>query len=93
MATAAQQIRTFIEENYLFGRSDGLHDSDSFLEAGILDSTGILELIEFLGGRFHIVVTDEEVTPQNLDSIDKIVAFLQRKEGRSVCGTADEGSL
>lgn len=82
----AQQIRSFIEENYLFGRSDTLKDSDSFLDVGILDSTGILQLIEFLGDRFRIAVTDEEVTPQNLDSIDKIVAFLQRKGGTTAGG-------
>jgi len=88
---AAQEIRSFIEENYLYGCSDSLKDSDSFLDVGILDSTGILQLIEFLGERFRITVTDEEVTPQNLDSIDKIVVYLQRKGGIAAGGdgTAD----
>ena len=88
---AAQQIRSFIEENYLFGGSDSLKDSDSFLEFGILDSTGILQLIEFLGDRFRITVTDEEVTPQNLDSIDKILAFLQRKAVATAGGDVTAG--
>jgi acyl carrier protein len=74
-----QQIRGFLEENFLFGQECTLKDSDSFLDGGILDSTGILQLISFLGETYRITVEDEEVTPDNLDSIDKIAAFLGRK--------------
>jgi len=81
-----QDVRKFLEENFLFGQEPGLKDSDSFLEAGILDSTGVLQLIAFLGQRFGIVVEDSEVTPDNLDSVDKVAAYLDRKrngvEGR-----------
>ena len=76
---AAQRIRSFIEENFLFGQAYTLRDSDSFLDGGILDSTGILQLIAFLGETYGIAVEDEEVTPDNLDSIDKISAYLHRK--------------
>lgn len=74
-----QQVRNFLEENFLFGRQNDLKDGDSFLEGGILDSTGILQLIAFLGETYGITVADEEVTPENLDSIDKIAAYLNRK--------------
>ena len=74
-----QQVRNFLEENFLFGRQNDLKDGDSFLEDGILDSTGILQLIAFLGETYGITVADEEVTPDNLDSIDKIAAYLNRK--------------
>jgi acyl carrier protein len=74
-----QQVRNFLEENFLFGRQDDLKDGDSFLDGGILDSTGILQLIAFLGETYGITVEDEEVTPDNLDSIDKIAAYLNRK--------------
>jgi acyl carrier protein len=75
----AQRIRSFIEENFLFGQAYALQDSDSFLDGGVLDSTGILQLIAFLGETYGITVADEEVIPDNLDSIDKISAYLHRK--------------
>src|SRR5438105_2447247 len=77
----ARQLRTFIEETFLFGRSDGLGDADSFLEQGIIDSTGILELMEFLQERYGIRVEDEEAIPDNLDSIARVSAYLSRKVG------------
>lgn len=81
-----QQVRNFLEENFLFGQQSVLKDGDSFLDGGILDSTGILQLIAFLGETYGITVADEEVIPDNLDSIDKISAYLRRKlqdrEGR-----------
>src|SRR5690242_17215767 len=76
---ADARIRHFIEENYLFGESGAWKDSDSFLEGGILDSTGILQLIAFLGETYRITVADEEIIPENLDSIEKVAAYVERK--------------
>ena len=84
---AAQRVRSFIEENFLFGQPFTLKDSDSFLEGGILDSTGILQLIAFLGEAYGITVEDEEVIPDNLDSIDKVCVYIHRK----LNGTAPAG--
>ena len=76
----AQIIRAFIIENFLFSSSDnGLKDTDSFLENGVIDSTGVLELISFLEEKYAIQVQDEEIVPENLDSINAVVAFLRRK--------------
>jgi acyl carrier protein len=74
-----QKIRAFVIENYLFGEERKLENDDSFLETGIIDSTGVLELVRFLEATFGIKVADEELIPDNLDSINKIVAFLQAK--------------
>jgi acyl carrier protein len=74
-----QKLRAFVIENYLFGKEEKLGNDDSFLESGIIDSTGILELVRFLEDTFGINVADEELIPDNLDSINKIVAFLQAK--------------
>jgi acyl carrier protein len=74
-----QKIRAFVIENYLFGEEGKLGNDDSFLETGIIDSTGVLELVRFLEATFGIKVADEELIPDNLDSINKIVAFLQAK--------------
>ncbi len=74
-----QKIRTFVVDNYLFGEEGTLGNDDSFMETGIIDSTGILELVRFLEASFGIKVADEELVPDNLDSINKIVTFLQTK--------------
>ena len=74
-----QAIREFIVENFLFGEANGLKDDTSFLEEGIIDSTGILELVTFLEDEFSITVEDEELVPENLDSIGNVTNFLERK--------------
>lgn len=73
------EVRRFIVENYLFRDDEGLSDTDSFLAKGIIDSTGILELMLFLEGTFALQMADEDVTPDNLDSIARITAYVQRK--------------
>ena len=75
-----QAIREFIVENFLFGEANGLEEETSFLENGIIDSTGILELVEFLEDEFSITVEDEELIPENLDSIANVVKYLTTKQ-------------
>lgn len=76
-----QQVRDYILENYLFTDDQAaLNNADSFLETGILDSTGILEVIYFIEEDFGIKVEDDEMIPENLDSVDHIVAFVSRKQ-------------
>jgi acyl carrier protein len=74
------RVRGFIEENFLF-REDlsGLADSDSLLENGVMDSTGILELVAFLESEFSIQMSDAEIVPDNLDSIASIASYVERK--------------
>ncbi len=72
-------INNFIIDNFLFGDDEGLNDDVSFLEEGIIDSTGMLELITFLEEDFSIEIEDEEMIPENLDSINNIIAFLNKK--------------
>ena len=77
----AREIRGFIVENFLFGESEnGLQDRDSLLEQGVIDSTGVLELVSFVEENFDIKVEDEELIPENLDSIIYIVDFIIRKQ-------------
>lgn len=76
-----EQIRTYIVSNFLFGDDKGLQDSTSFLESGIIDSTGILELISFLEEQFSVKVQDDELLPENLDSISNLMKFLSGKIG------------
>ncbi len=74
------QLRLFILENYLFTDDQNkLDDSTSFLQTGILDSMGILELIHFLDEDLSIQVASDEMIPDNLDSINKLLEFIKRK--------------
>ena len=79
MSDNTSKIRAFIIENFLFGNDDGLKDDASFLEEGIIDSTGVLELVNFLEEKFNITIDDEELTPENLDSIENVTEYLERK--------------
>ena len=77
--TREKEIREFIVENFLFGERNGLDIHTSFLESGIIDSTGILELVSFLEETYQIEIEDAELVPENLDSIQKVTTFLQSK--------------
>ena len=73
------KIREFIVENFLFGDGTAVKENTSFLEQGIIDSTGILELVMFLEETYGIKIEDEELIPENLDSLINIARFLERK--------------
>lgn len=76
-----QQVRQFILANYLFTDDESkLSDSQSLLQSGAMDSTGILELIMFLEENMNLKVADAEMIPANLDSVDNVVGFIERKQ-------------
>ena len=80
MTEIENQIRTFIATNFLFREDRAtLNDDESLLDAGLIDSTGVLELVGFLETRFAIRMEDQEIVPANLDSIRAIVAFVTNK--------------
>jgi acyl carrier protein len=70
----------YVEKTFLFGLSDkSLHDNDSFLDKGIVDSTGILEIVSYIEEEFDIEVQDEELVPDNFDSINKLTDYITKK--------------
>lgn len=76
----SQSIRNFLLENYLFGYDENEFSNDSsFMEFGVLDSTGILELILFIEGKFDMEVLDMEILPENMDSINCVSSFVYKK--------------
>ena len=75
----SSKVREFVVENFLFGDGEALKDDTSFMEEGIIDSTGILELVFFLEETFSISVEDDELVPENMDSLTSISGFLNRK--------------
>lgn len=82
MNGVAREIHRFVVDNFLFGQDgEKLRHQDSFLEKGVIDSTGVLELVTFLEKRFDITVLDEELVPENLDSVHNLVRFVEGKRG------------
>ncbi len=76
----SQNIKKFIIDNFMFGNeTEKINPDDSFMENGIIDSTGILELIEFVEGYYGISIEDDELIPENLDSLDNISQFIIAK--------------
>lgn len=77
-----EQIRGFVVENFLFGDGAPLKDDQmSLLDNGIMDSVGVMELVAFLEGDLGLGIEDQELVPENLDSIDNLVGFVTRKRG------------
>jgi acyl carrier protein len=89
MHAIERDIREFVVDNFLFGDGDDLTNTDSFLESGIIDSIGVLELVGFLESRYLLQVEDHEFVPANLDSVDRVVRFVTDKlqaNGKAVAG-------
>ncbi len=74
-----QRVRQFIVENFYVSDPSELADDASLIQGGWVDSTGMLEMIAFLEGEYGIRIADDEMTPENLDSIERISAFVARK--------------
>lgn len=80
MSEPMHVIRAFVVENFLFGEAGALTDDASLLDEGVIDSTGVLELVAFLEEEYEISVEDSELVPENLDSIAAIGAYVVRKQ-------------
>lgn len=75
----ATEVRSFVVANFLLGCEEALDNDASFMDEGLIDSTGILELVSHLEENYGIEILEEELTPDNLDSINRITAYLSRK--------------
>jgi len=80
MGQIADEVRAFIIDNFLFGQgAEDLQNEDSLMDKGIIDSTGVLELVGFLERNYGLQVEDEELVPENLDSISNITRYVENK--------------
>lgn len=87
MAAIEAKVRQYVFDKLLFGRTEVVVEGDtSFLESGIIDSTGVLELVAFLEEEFHVKVEDEDLIPANLDSVNAVTRFVERKSAASASG-------
>jgi acyl carrier protein len=82
------RIREFVRSNFLVSDDVALTDGASLLDLGVVDSTGVLEIIAFLEKTWGFTVDDDEIVPENLDSIDRIAAYVARKAPARVSATA-----
>jgi acyl carrier protein len=73
------QIRKFILDKFPLARKQQIKDSDPLLESGVLDSLGVLDLVSFVEQEFSVHVADEELVPENFQTIDRIAAFVESK--------------
>jgi len=80
MSDLAQSLRQFIQENFLFGAEANFSDDDSLVENEIIDSTGVLELITHIESTYDLTIEDEDLVPENLDSIANLVRFITEKQ-------------
>ncbi len=79
-AALAQELRSVIVQNLLFGQGDGrFTDEDSLVEKGVIDSTSVLELVQLLEQRYSITIDDDDIIPENLDSISNLRGFVEAK--------------
>jgi len=82
MRAIEQEVRQFVVENFLLTAGDSqFSDTDSFLETGLVDSMGILNLVEFVRAKYAIPIEDEELVPEHWDSVRQVAEFVQRKLG------------
>lgn len=80
-AELKEKVRQFIISNFYVSDPASLKNDQSLLDAGIVDSTGVLEVINFIESELGVTVEDTEMVPENLDAVDHIVAFVQKKKG------------
>ena len=75
-----RELRNFVIDNFLFGQADEtFSNDDSFLEKGLIDSMGILTLVDFVKDKYTIVIEDDELIPENWDSVHRITLFVEKK--------------
>ena len=84
--TTAERVRKFITENFYIADKGSLSDDASLLDKGIIDSTGVLEVVAFLESDLGVSVDDAEILPENLDSIGRIAAYVERKKAGAAAG-------
>jgi acyl carrier protein len=89
MTDTTSRIRAFIVENFLFGDDGALVDDQaSLIDADLVNSTGILELVSFLEAEFGLSIADPEIVPENLDSVARLAAFVERKVAATAAADA-----
>jgi acyl carrier protein len=89
-----EELRQFVIDNFMFGKPyEGFADDDSFIERGIIDSTAVMELVAFLEKRYRIKLQDQDLIPDNLDSINGLARFVASRLPSNFAGVRCEGEI
>jgi acyl carrier protein len=92
--TLNEQLRQFVIDNFMFGKPyEGFADDDSFIERGIIDSTAVMELVAFLEGRYHMKLLDQDLIPENLDSVNGLARFVESRLSPNFTRACDAGRI
>jgi acyl carrier protein len=92
--TRNDELREFVTDNFMFGKPyKGFADDDSFIERGIIDSTAVMELVAFLENRYQIKLLDEDLIPDNLDSVNGLARFVERRVPPDFSVACDPGRI
>jgi len=88
------ELRKFVTDNFMYGKPyEGFADDDSFIERGIIDSTAILELVAYLEKRYRITLHDEDLIPDNLDSVNRLARFVKGRLQPDFTGARNAGRI
>lgn len=92
--TRNDELREFVTDNFMFGKPyKGFADDDSFIERGIIDSTAVMELVAFLEKRYRIKLLDEDLIPDNLDSVNGLARFVESRIPSDFSAAGDPGGI
>jgi acyl carrier protein len=92
--TLNDELRQFVTDNFLYGKPyEGFADDDSFIERGIIDSTAVMELVAFLENRYRIKLLDQDLIPDNLDSVNGLARFIESRVQTNFTGAGDAGRI
>ena len=92
--TLSDELRQFVTDNFMYGKPyKGFADDDSFIERGIIDSTAVMELVAFLETRYRIKLLDQDLIPDNLDSVNGLARFVESRLPQDYTGACDAGRI
>jgi acyl carrier protein len=92
--TRNDELREFVIDNFMYGKPyKGFTDDDSFIEHGIIDSTAVMELVAFLENRYRIKLLDQDLIPDNLDSVNSLARFVESRVQPSFLESSDPGRI
>jgi acyl carrier protein len=92
--TLNDELREFVTDNFMYGKPyKGFADDDSFIERGIIDSTAVMELVAFLETRYRIKLLDQDLIPDNLDSVNGLARFVESRLPQDYTGGCDAGRI
>jgi len=88
------ELRRFVTDNFMYGKPyEGFVDDDSFIERGIMDSTAVMELVAYLEKRYRITFDDKDLSPDNLDSVNRLARFVKSRVQPDFTGALDAGRI